>query len=133
MEREVIYAKIDFVTSKLEDSKKYLKEYDRNEEDIYLCAIERVIEQVVETTIKINSEILKDQRIIPKSYKDTFLEMKTFDIDKKLLQEMANTAKFRNELAHEYLDMSKYYAIKNIKNIIKIYPKYLKKIIEILR
>lgn len=44
-----------------------------------------------------------------------------FDIIKRkinFIEELGDTAIFRNELAHEYMRMSSFYSIKNIKKVI---------------
>ena len=128
---EIIQEKINFVQEKLIQAKNYLKDYENSKNKKDLLALERIIEQIVETSIKINKLILKTFNIQPLSYKESFLKLEKLNIfETDFLELLANTALFRNELAHDYMSTSNFYSLENIKKIISNYPKYLVKIIE---
>lgn len=126
--------KIDFVTEELLELKSYLVKYEETQDKMYFMLIKRYTEEICETCIKINQILLKEKLHFPKSYQHSFLDMKDFYSFKKSdLEALSKTAKFRNELAHEYIDMSAYYAIENAKKILELYPLYLKELQEILK
>ena len=134
MNNKVLSQKISFVQEKLEIAKKYLSDYEKLNFSRDLDALERVVEQIVETSIKINKELLDSINIYPISYQESFLKLDHLGIfEKDFLEKLAKTARFRNELAHEYLDMTSFYSIENIKFILKNYPLYLIKIIKYLK
>lgn len=130
---EVILQKISFVQEKLNVSKEYLNDYKNSDTEKDLEALERVVEQIVETSIKINKELLNKINIFPLSYKESFLKLEKLNLfEKNFLKILAKTATFRNELAHDYINMSSFYSLENIELIIKNYPKYLIQIIDYL-
>lgn len=91
--------------------------------------MQRIVEETVESAIKINIFILKQHNIFPKTYQDSFLELKILNIfTTKELKELAKTAKFRNILAYEYDDLTDDIFLNRTKLIIDLFPDYLKKI-----
>jgi uncharacterized protein YutE (UPF0331/DUF86 family) len=130
----IIYEEIKFVNENLKLGKSFLKDYELSKSTKDLFALERVSEQIVETTIKINKRILKRKNIIPSTYKESFLKLRELKfIDDNFLEKLAETAIFRNELAHDYRNMDKFYSLENIKNILELYPIYLEKLIKFLK
>jgi len=137
MDKTSIKRKYNYLIERFEKLKEYLKDYDnekdkKDKEKNYL-ALQRITEEVVETAIKINIFILKEKNIFPKTYKESFLKLKTdFNLDEKILVKLSNTAKFRNLLAHEYINLNEKEFIKKSKEILKVYPIYLKKIYNVI-
>ena len=128
MDFDLIKRKINFVRESIILAKEYLKDYGENNDRKNMLALERLAEEIVETSIKINKEILKSKKILPLSYKDSFLKLEILGLfDKEFIEILADTSTFRNELAHEYMGMSSFYSIENIRLIINNYPKYLLK------
>ena len=128
-----IKRKIDFITEELIELKEYLEKYQQTKDKMYFMLIKRYTEEICETCIKLNQLLLKKKLHFPKSYQHSFLDMKDFYSFKiSDFEGLAKTAKFRNELAHEYIDMSAYYAVENSKKILELYPIYLKELQEVL-
>lgn len=132
MNKITINRKINIITEKLLTLKQFLEDYKKEEKHkkILYLASQKITEEIVESAIKINIIILKEHNIFSKSYKDSFL-----DLDKKVLkieniEKLAETAKFRNQIAHEYDIITEEDFIKSANEIIKLYPKYLKNIKE---
>jgi uncharacterized protein YutE (UPF0331/DUF86 family) len=123
---------INYITENLKLLQKFIIKYENGTEDydIIISAIYRKAEEIVETAIKINNEILLSQNIISDSYFESFTNLKKINLlnEKKLLA-LAKTAGFRNRLAHEYMDLNENLAIDAIKKILKNYPEYLEKLI----
>ncbi|MFW6026465.1 MAG: HepT-like ribonuclease domain-containing protein [Candidatus Woesearchaeota archaeon] len=130
---EILEKKVAYVQELLQDAKKYLDDYEKSKDKRDKLALEREIEKIVETSIKINKEMLKIKNKFPPTYKDSFLYLEILQVfEKKFLQESAETAIFRNELAHEYMSMSSFYSLENMKKIIKLYPKYFLNLVDFL-
>jgi uncharacterized protein YutE (UPF0331/DUF86 family) len=134
MDNETLNRKYNYLIERFEKLKEFKDEYeDKNSEkdkEVFYLAMQRVTEEVVETAIKINIYILKEQKIFPKTYQESFLQLKDFLSEKIDLEKLAKTAKFRNLLAHEYIDLPEKEFMKNVNLIITEYPKYLKDIYE---
>ena len=129
MNKQIVIHRIEFVRQKLIDAKLILNDYELLQSQRDKLALERICEEVVESATRINKEVLKLKNIIPFSYKDEFLKLKKLDIfTDEELEILSKTATFRNELAHEYLDLKNFYTISNIKTILQTYPNYLLKI-----
>ncbi|MBD3203664.1 DUF86 domain-containing protein [Candidatus Woesearchaeota archaeon] len=126
---------IDFINDNLNILKKILKKYETEdnagEKEILLAALERKAEESVESAIKLNQDLLEEKGEVAKSYYSSFIDLKKLDIfSENFLDKIASTAGFRNRLAHEYMDLDEKITIKTIKKILKIYPKYLLRIIK---
>jgi len=129
----IIFEEIKFVKGNLDTAKEFLNDFEKSKSKKDLYALERVAEQIVETSIKINKRLLKEKKLFPANYKESFELLKKLDfLDKILIEKLSQTASFRNKLAHDYKDMNNFYSVKNIKNIINIYPAYLNKLIQFL-
>ena len=132
---EELFRKKSFIEDNLLILKEYLEFYELNKEDLKtFLAIKRLSEEIIESMIKVNQILLRKKMHFPVSYKKSFLDMKKFYGMKSVdLEEISKTAEFRNELAHEYQDMHEIYAIRNAKVILKLYPKYLKELLKIIK
>lgn len=136
--KEKITEKVGFVNSKLKNLKIDLEEFSKvgkkdNKKRWILNSIKREVEEITETVIKINTIILKEKSIFPSSYRNSFLDLKDLNIfEIKELEELSKTAIFRNELAHEYMNLGETEVISNSKEILKLYPKYLVKLLEFI-
>jgi len=133
MDAQIIENRIFYIKDKIKDItfeiEMYNKTKDKRIKKSHLAAAERWAEEIVESAININNEILKDYGKISNSYYESFLELKILNIfDDKFLEKIANTAGFRNRLAHEYMDLNEDITINSLKNIPKLYKEYLIKI-----
>ncbi len=129
--KDIIESKIENVVDLLEKLKAILMEYENNLElqEFLFYAAEKKAEEIVESATSINQELLKTKEKISSSYYDSFIDLKCFSVfDQKELIELAKTAGFRNRLAHDYLTINQDIALKTMKHMLKIYPKYLSKI-----
>jgi len=130
MDREIIENRIEYIKEKIKDINfeilKYDETLDKRIKKTHLAAAERWAEEIIESAININNEILKDFGKISESYYESFLELKVIDLfDDEFLEKIANTAGFRNRLAHEYMSLNEEITINSIKNIPVLYKNYL--------
>ena len=137
MDVEIIEDRIYYIKDKIKDInfeiEMYNKTLDKRVKKSHLAAAERWAEEIIESAININNEILKDYGKISTSYYESFLELKIIDMfEDKFLEKIANTAGFRNRLAHEYMDLNEEITLNSIKNIPKLYKEYLIKIQSII-
>ncbi|MCP2239626.1 type VII toxin-antitoxin system HepT family RNase toxin [Thermoanaerobacterium thermosaccharolyticum] len=104
-----ILKRIDFIQIELNDLDEYKKltyeEYDTDR--IVRRNVERIIENISNALIDISKIIIVNENIdIPNSYREIILklgEIKT--IDEELAKSIAEIARLRNVLAHQYLDI----------------------------
>jgi uncharacterized protein YutE (UPF0331/DUF86 family) len=143
MKKEDIKLKIDYLRNKLDKLKKSIsrleniKGSDFELEYIILRAIERDSEEIIEISTKINQELLSLKNEVAMSYRESFeklIDLNIFNLkeDKELLEKLANSTGFRNRLAHDYMNLDNKITINSAKQIIKIYPKYLLRIIDFI-
>lgn len=126
----------------LENMFKEMKEMKKINWEIYQresfkrMAIERWVECLVMASIDIAEIILaSEKKEIPESYKDILkvFPCLTLKFSEKEADRFSNFAKIRNIIAHEYLDI-KWRKIKNfIREAEKLYPKFTKKVKEVVK
>lgn len=135
MEREVIEERIEHINERLKDVKEGLKDFENKEEKKYiLAALEKWSEEIVESAIAINQDLLDLKYDVGLSYYDSFTELHKLNIlDESFLERIASTAGFRNRLAHNYLELDKEVVVKSMKKILKMYPTYISAINEFLK
>lgn len=127
----IIQEKIEFIEKTLRMIKDILKKRAISTlKDYLLFAAEKKAEEIIESAISMNQEMLKKyHKHLSKSYYESFLDLrklKIFSDDE--LTKLANTAGFRNRLAHDYLELHPEITLKSIENLLRIYPIYLKRI-----
>lgn len=137
MDKLTAIRKYTYILDKFERVKKYFEDYEKEKDldrkEMVFSALQRVVEEVLESCIKLNIYILKEKGNFPKSYKESFTLLKTeLDFDENKIDLLSSFAKFRNILAHEYQDITPEMTISKIKQIIEFLPEYLKKLKEIL-
>lgn len=132
MDKVTIIRKYSYLLERFDKSKEYLKSYhslDKEKREVYFDALERSIEEVLETCIKLNIFILKEKNIFPKTYLESFSLMNEFlDFDDEMKKELEYLARFRNILAYEYMDMKEDLTIEKIEKILNILPEYIKRV-----
>lgn len=136
MEKEVIESKLDSLLDLLKKLKDILQERKTNLKlkEFLLYAAEKKAEEAVELAISINQELLRSRNKIGKSYYESFVNLEVFKVfNSDELKELASTAGFRNRLAHEYLDVNEGLALMSMEKILKIYPKYVGKIKQLVK
>ena len=89
MEKLTIIRKYTYIIEKFEKVKKYYEKYQKEKDvdtkDMIYSALQRVVEEVLESSIKLNIYILKEKGKFPKSYKESFELLKNelkFDEEK---------------------------------------------------
>lgn len=136
MEKEVIESKLDSLLDLLKKLKDILQERKTNLKlkEFLLYAAEKKAEEAVELAISINQELLRSRNKIGKSYYESFVNLEVFKVfNSDELKELASTAGFRNRLAHEYLEVNEGLALMSMEKILKIYPKYVGKIKQLVK
>lgn len=127
-----IQEKINFIVETLKTLKDILKKRKQYKqfEQYLLFAAEKKAEEIVESAISINQELLKNYfQHISESYYESFIDLqKTKIFSEDELKLIASTAGFRNRLAHDYLELNPDITLKSMEKILRIYPEYLKKI-----
>lgn len=132
-----IEQRLFYMQSKLEKLKISLNKYHtflaKNEVDnIYLAlkAVERDCEEIVESAVRINQEILETHlEYIAQTYRESFEKLNEFSIfDTDTLKKLSNTTGFRNRLAHDYMELDDNIVIKTGELIVILYSQYILKI-----
>ncbi len=134
---EFLNRKLNYITENLRYLDKLYNEYNKSKDFEKLknrLAISKLIEEITESAIKINNYLLNKKRKYSYTYKDTFLNLlKYYNLDNELFNELAETAKFRNEIVHEYSNFRTQSNIsKNIERFIYLYSKYVLEIKKII-
>ena len=104
---------------------------------IKIAAVERLLERIVIRAIDINNHlIIENGKGIEKirGYADTFKELVNFKIySQELAEKLAEDARFRNILVHEYNNVDKNLIHKKIKEVVNDFNKYSNCILEFLK
>lgn len=137
MDKRTAIRKYTYILDKFEKVKKYYDKYNQEEDletkDIIFSALQRVVEEVLESCIKLNIYVLKEKNIFPKSYKESFELLKAeLNFDEEKINTISSFAKFRNILAHEYQEITPEMTLSKIKQIIDLLPEYLRELKQIL-
>ena len=105
------------------------KELLKNDEK--LLAMERLFLLVVDEAIDINAAIVYQMGgSIAESYKSTFYELVPLKIiDLELAEKIAESAKIRNQLTHDYDKLQKKDAVEAIKKFHPLFKEYLRVLI----
>ncbi|MFW6286172.1 MAG: type VII toxin-antitoxin system HepT family RNase toxin [Nanoarchaeota archaeon] len=138
MDKEIIEKRLMYINEKLKDLKYDLEKYNKveNEKDKKTIqgAIERWCEEIVESGVNINIELLSSKNKISDSYYNSFIDLKIFNyFDEDFLTKIASTAGFRNRLAHDYMNIDKEIMIGSAKFILKLYKDYILNISSFLK
>ncbi len=132
MTKIIIEEKLEFIQETLLTLKDILRKREKHPpfSEYLLFAAEKKAEEIIESAISINQEILKSNFLkLSSSYYDSFIDLKKLKVFKNQeLTDLASTAGFRNRLAHDYLTLNKNITLKSLEKLLKIYPLYLKKI-----
>ncbi|MDK2806271.1 DUF86 domain-containing protein [Thermoanaerobacterium sp. CMT5567-10] len=104
-----ILKRIDFIQIELNDLDEYKKlTYEvYNTDRITRRNVERIIENISNALIDISKIIIANENIhIPNSYREIILKLGEIEtIDEELAKSIAEVARLRNVLAHQYLDI----------------------------
>lgn len=135
MNKEEIKTRIDYIRRKLDTLKRAIDDYETQTDSFEtyksLKTIERDCEEIVESAIRINQEVLEDTGEIGQTYRESFEKLVELNLfDKDILEKLANTTGFRNRLAHDYMDLDDEITVKTARNILKLYSDYLLKILD---
>ncbi|HHW58349.1 MAG TPA: DUF86 domain-containing protein [Clostridia bacterium] len=104
-----VIKRIEFIQIELEDLKahKELSFQEYNADRIVRRNVERMIENIANALIDISKILIANENVeIPDSYREIILklgEIKVIDIE--LAKSIAEIARLRNVLAHQYLDI----------------------------
>lgn len=103
---------------------KYKNETDELEKETLLLAISKLIEEIIESAIKINNTILKENKDYAASYYETFSRLtKHYGFNKKTFNELAKSTSLRNKITHEYKSIENKILLET-PNLIKLYTQY---------
>lgn len=135
MDDEIIIKRLDYMREKLNDLEQDLYNYENLSHGDKMAktirgAVERWCEEIVESAVTINNELLSSINKVPDSYYKSFIELKSLEIfkDEVFLGKIASTAGYRNRLAHDYMNIDPEISINSAKNILRIYREYIKTI-----
>ncbi|MFW6286218.1 MAG: type VII toxin-antitoxin system HepT family RNase toxin [Nanoarchaeota archaeon] len=135
MDKLEIEKRINYIIEKLETLKLAIKDYEEKNLSKYerykaLKTVERDCEEIIESAVRINQEILSQYFIIGNTYRETFEKLldKKIITNEKNIEKLASTTGFRNRLAHDYINLDDKITIASAKKILKLYPSYLLKI-----
>lgn len=133
-----IRRKLKLIAEDLDHLKEF-GDYDLDElakDFIKLAATERILERIVIRAIDVNNHLIAElgegiEKI--RGYADTFKALVNFEIySQDMAEKLAEDAKFRNILVHEYNNVDKNLIHKKIKNVIDDFNKYSNFILEFL-
>ncbi len=138
MEKNIIENKLLSLVTLLEKLKAILKEHDTNKntnlKEFLLYGAQKKAEEIVELAISINQELLRSKEMLSRSYYHSFIDLEKFNaFSSEDLRFLAGTAGFRNRLAHEYLEVDPTIALRTMKQMMAIYPKYTETILKIIK
>lgn len=131
MDKKIINIKLNNIKKNLkyleETHKRFKKEKDEFELILLKSSISKFIEEIVENAIKINTIILKENKIYIETYFESFSALKkVFNTDEDFINQIAKTASFRNNIVHNYdSEKTQINLEKNIEPIIYLYSKYI--------
>ncbi len=134
MSKELIKRKLEYLKENLIELKerKIRLEAEKNEFDkkTLKLASSKLIEEIIESAIKINNTFLLEKNKYANTYYESFIRLgEIYDIDKNLLLKLAKTTSYRNKVVHEYELFDKDEKLLNvIKEILEYYEKYVKEI-----
>jgi uncharacterized protein YutE (UPF0331/DUF86 family) len=120
----------------LEEFAEYSLE-DLSKDFIKLAAVERLLERIIIRATDLNNHIIAElgkgiEKV--RGYADSFRELINFKIyPKEIAEKLAEDAKFRNILVHEYNEIDKKLIHKKIKEVIKDFNNYSNSILEFLK
>jgi len=137
MDKEIIEKRLSYIIEKLKDLKYDLNKYEKTigekDKKTVQGAIERWAEEIVESAININQELLSSKNKVSDSYYNSFIDLKCLDFfDNNFLTKIASTAGFRNRLAHDYMNVDKEVMLKSARFLLKLYKEYILKVTEYL-
>ncbi len=140
MEKELILKKLEYIKENLKFLENLNNDFKSREIDNFeklktKSAISKTVEEIVETAIKVNNLLLNEKDKYSYTYKETFLDLlKFYNLDKKLFEKLSRTAKFRNEIVHNYSQIKTQKKVEeNIEEILLLYSKYVLNILNLLR
>jgi len=138
MDKNIILNKIAYLKENLLKIEKRIEKYEKEsnfeEKETLELAITKLIEELVETAIKINNILLEENNSYGGTYSSTFTKLGQFySIDNNLLLKLAKTTSIRNKIAHEYEIENKINLIEKYKNFIPLYEKYIQFILSIIK
>lgn len=137
MNKLEISKRVEYVKTKLKKLEISLKKYENkniDEDDKYIAlkAIEKDCEEIIESATRINQEILSELGEIGNTYRESFEKLEKLKLfeSKDFVEKLCNTIEFRAKLMYDSINVDTEITIISAKNILKIYPKYLLKILE---
>ena len=102
------------------------------------AALERILERIINRAVDINqhviAELMKEQTVTPKDYRETFLRLAELGVyPKDFAREIGKSIGTRNVLAHEYdaVDQAKIYT--SMSDCLHDYQKYIEYLLEFLK
>jgi uncharacterized protein YutE (UPF0331/DUF86 family) len=135
-DKNVAQKKLTYMLEALKELGESLERQKKNDnnERFFFYAAERKAEEVVETAISINNMILMEKVGKPAdSYYLSFTDLEALHIfTEKELESLAKTSRFRNRLAHDYINLDNKVTIKAMEDILKLYPDYMRKVAEFI-
>lgn len=105
MSPETILRKTEFMQEQLEELKNIYKEYKKSKKisNVYIRAIERLVQLVTECAIDINNHYLSLKDSPKTTAGDSFRRLNELGLlDNKLTESMVKTVSLRNKLVHNY-------------------------------
>lgn len=139
MEFSEIEGKIVYLKGMLKELEENYNDYNQKNIDLKLkrktyLAISKLVEEIVESGIKINNLVLEKKKDYAPSYYESFSKLsKYYEIEEDFIKKIAKTSAFRNKIVHTYSEMEDLDIISNVEPILYLYEKYIKLINKILK
>lgn len=136
MDKDIIQKRINLMLKCLERLKRFeLISFEQYRDNFdYQLIGERLIEIIVELASDINNYLLVQiYQTAPETYSASFIEAgKKRLISQNLAEELAKSAKMRNILVHQYIDVDHQIVYLAISKALDQYPRYIQEITNFL-
>ena len=108
----------------------YSKEENELQKETLFVALSKFIEEIIESSVIINNEILRSKNSIAGTYFSSFQKVSNLSEfkdkkSKEILLKCASFTKIRNIIVHEYSNIIPKYGVKDYENILYWYKKYV--------
>lgn len=136
-ERDVVYRKLSRINENLELLREpaALSFGDYLRQPFYRKASERMLQEVIEAAVDINSHLLVAAGFpAPADYFQSFIEasQNLGLFDREFATQIAPSAGLRNRLVHEYDKLDDAVVFTSIRQMLDLYPRYVQAVVDYL-
>jgi uncharacterized protein YutE (UPF0331/DUF86 family) len=139
MNKSKILKKLEYLKERLVELEERFKKFETEKKEFerrtLKLALSKLVEEIIESGIKINNFLLEEKGKYASTYYETFIRLKeNFKFDKNFIEKISKTTRLRNKTVHEYEMVDKEERLeKEIPNLILLYKEYITKIKMLLK